>query len=127
MKRQLVFALLSVFVLGCQSELQTRKYWSKPNTTLEQAIEDCKKCKETARGKAQEGHYNRYRDRVENNNSVPFNSELERMDRDFDNLHSFRSCMRSLEYQQVPEHRLGSDMRKANRFGGGEIQHLAGD
>ena len=126
MKRLLFFALIGTVACGCQPK--QRKYWSKPKTTLEQAIEDCKKCKGTAQGKAQAEHYDRYREGIENINVAPItNSELERSNRDFDKQRFFRACMRPKGHRQVPEHRIGSDTRKANRFGGGEIQHLTGE
>ena len=127
MWRQPFIALMSLLIVGCQSQSQTRKYWTKSNTTLAQTIKDCQKCKETARGKATEGHYNRYRNSVTSGGSIPFGGELEESERYFDKVHYFRSCMRSLGYQQIPEHRIGSEMRKANRFGAGDIQHLAGE
>ena len=130
MKRLILFALIGAVVCGCQPG--QRKHWSKTNTTLEQAIKDCKECKETARGEAQVEHYYRYREGTEGfdtgsiaNNDL--NSELERSNRDFDEQRFFRSCMRSRGYDQIPEHRISSDMRKTNRFGGGEIQHLTGE
>ena len=126
MKRLIFFALIGAVVCGCQPG--QRKHWSKPNTTLEQAIKDCKECKETARGEAQAEHYDRYREGIEGFDARPIaNSELERSNRDFDQQRFFRACMRSRGYQQIPEHRISSDKRKTNRFGGGEIQHLAGE
>ncbi len=126
MRRLLFFALIGTVVCGCQPN--QRKYWSKPNTTLEQAIKDCKECKETAQGKAQAEHYDRYREGIENIKAAPItNSELERSNRDFDKQRFFRACMTSKGYREVLEHRIGSDTRKAHRFGGGEIQHLAGE
>lgn len=119
--------LLAVFIWGCQSELPKRKYWVKPDTTLEQAVADCKTCRETARGKAHAGHYDRYQDHRDNSHLPPLGGELEEANRDFDELHAFRSCMRSLGYEQVPDYRLRSRLHKANRFGGGDIQHLAGE
>ena len=128
MKRLLCLALLSALVLGCQSQSQKRMYWSKPDTTIEQAKDDCQKCKLLARAEAQARQYDRYRARAVNRTAASFTSpELNEFDRDIDELHSFRSCMRSLGYQPIPEHRLDSDKRKAYRFGGGTIQHLAGD
>lgn len=128
MKRLLFLVLLFALVLGCQSQSRQRKYWSKPNTTIEQAKDDCQKCKVIARGEEQARQYERYGERAVNRDAAPFTSpELNRIDRDFDERHAFRSCMRSLGYQPIPGYRLGSEMRKAYRFGGGEIQHLAGD
>ncbi len=81
-----------------------------------------------ARGEAQARQYDRYRERAVNRSAASFTSpELNEIDRDFDELNSFRSCMRSLGYRPIPGHRLDSDKRKAYRFGGGTIQHLAGD
>ena len=128
MKRLLCLVLLSALVLGCQSESRKRKYWSKPTTTIEQAKDDCRKCEVIARGEAQARQYIRYGERAVNRSTAPFTSpELNEIDREFDERHSFRSCMRSLGYRPIPGYRLGSDVRKAYRFGGGTIQHLAGD
>lgn len=127
MKRLPFIVLMSVFIVGCQSPSQTRKYWTKLNTTLEQAIEDCKQCTETARGKATEGYYNQYRDSVVDGEAIPFDSTLAESQRDFEELHSFRRCMRSLGYQQVFERQIATDARRTYRLGGGEIQHLAGE
>ena len=126
MNRLFFFVLIGVVVCGCQPS--QRKHWSKPSTTLEQAIKDCKQCKETARGEAQAEHYDRYRDSLQGVKAGPIaNSELERSNRDFDKQRFFKACMRSRGYHQIPEYRISSDMRKTNRFGGGEIQHVAGE
>ncbi|MHC4118040.1 MAG: hypothetical protein ACYSWO_11085 [Planctomycetota bacterium] len=125
MKRFLVSAIVGIVACGCQP--QQRLYWSKSDATIGQVIEDCRQCKETARGKAQAEHYHRYRQSIRDINAVPIASdEIERSNRDFDEMRFFGACMRSRGYQQVSEHRVGPEKRKASRFGGGEIQHLAG-
>ena len=126
MKSLLTSALLCIFLIGCQSQSNTRKYWYRPDTTLEQAIKDCKACKESARGDAQAGHYDRYRDRLDNSHPTPYNDALERADRDAENLHSFRSSMRQLGYKPVLERHLGSELRKTHCWGGSDIQYIAG-
>ena len=126
MKRLTTLLFLSISMPGCQSQSKSLMYWYKPDTTLEQAIKDCKQCRERAHGDAQAGHYDRYHARTENPHSVPYSESTDRFDRDIDDLHSFRSCMRQLGYTPVLEHRLGADVRKTYRFGGNEIQHIAG-
>lgn len=126
MRVSIVIAFLSIINFGCQSQSKSRQYWLKSDTTLEQAIMDCKKCRESAHGDAQAGHYDRYRARMENNHATPYNEELDRADRDADDLFSFRNCMRKLGYRPVSEGHLGAEIRKTHRFGGNDIQYIAG-
>ncbi len=126
MRSLIAFLFLTVLIVGCQSETKSHKYWLKSGTTLEQALKDCKKCKVSAHGDAQAGYYERHRERMESNHSSPFSEEFDRVDRDADDLRSFRSCMRQLGYDLVVEHRLEKDIRKTHRFGGNDIQYIAG-
>ena len=127
MNQSWIVLVVTFAIAGCHSQSQSRKYWFRPNTTLEQTKADCQECASKAVGQATEGHYQRYREHMTSGDPIPFNGQLEESNRSLDEKRLFRGCMKSLGYREVSESRIDNGMKKADQFAGDDIQYLAGE